>query len=237
MRRVNLTIAVGLLAIALFASPGAGRGAAPANRIVGGSPAADGTLLFTGAVVIAGGPPQADRRRETCTATLIRRDVAITAAHCFLSPDPYEPFPFIPKEKLNLVFGKRVLSSPDPGQRAAIASVFIPASFKPTAPLSDADFAVIHLDQALSLPTAPLLPPAADPARLYGQLGSFAGWGVRRPFGRAAAAALRQGSGTIVPSTGCLGPKFLRRSGAFLCLVGRSLGAVCHGDSGGPLVV
>lgn len=237
--RVGQLIAGTLLLAALMlgASPGAAQPAAPANRIVGGSPALDGTLLFTGAVVFAGGPPRADRRRETCTATLIRPDVAITAAHCFLVVDPYQPLPFVDKDKLALVFGKRVLSSPEPGQRAAISSVFIPYTFRPTAPLSASDFAVVHLDHALSLPTAPLLPRATEDSGIYGQPGAFAGWGVRRPFARAAADALRRGGGTIAPTTSCRGPRFLRLSAAFLCLAGRSVGAVCHGDSGGPLVV
>lgn len=234
-RRLIATTAL-LAALVLGMLPAAGQGAAPASRIVGGSSAPDGAFPFAGALVFAGAPPRFDRRRETCTATLIRPDVAITAAHCFLTFNPYEPFPFFAKEKLDLVFGKRVLSSPDPGQRAKIASLFIPYLFRPTAALSALDIAVIHLDHSLTLPTAPLLPRAAEASGLYGP-GSFAGWGVRRPFARAAADALRQGSGTIVPTSGCRGPRALKQSKAFLCLAGRSVGAVCHGDSGGPLVV
>lgn len=237
MKASRLIAATALLVVlALGAWPAAGQAAGPATRIVGGSPAPEGAFPFAGALVFAGGAPRFDRRRETCTATLIRPDVAMTAAHCFLTVNPYAPLPFVPKEKLDLVFGKRVLSSPDPGQRAKIASVFVPVGFRPTVALSASDYAVVHLDHPLTLTPAPLLPEAAEAAGLYGP-GSFAGWGVRRPFARAAADALRTGSGTIVPSTSCRGPLALRQSSAFLCLAGRSVGAVCHGDSGGPLVV
>jgi secreted trypsin-like serine protease len=237
MKARRLIAATALLAVlALGAWPAAGQAGAPSNRIVGGSAVAEGDFPFAGAVVYAGGAPRFDRRRETCTATLIRPDVAITAAHCFLTFNPYAPMPFVAKEKLDFVFGKRVLSSPDPGQRAKVASVFIPTGFRPTAALSPQDFAIVHLDHALTVPTAPLLPKGAEANAVYGA-GSFAGWGVRRPFARAAADALRTGSGTIVPTTSCRGPVALRQSAAFLCLAGRSAGAVCHGDSGGPLVV
>jgi hypothetical protein len=228
-----------LLAVTALAVMAASAGAAtPAPRIIGGSVTPPGALGFTGAVVFAGGAPGADRKREECTATLVAPQVAITAAHCFLAGEVFGPIPFISPDKLTFVFGKQVLASPDPGQRAKVANVFISSNFRPAGPLGVGDFAVVHLDHPISgVPTAPLIPAALEGGGILGQTGTFAGWGIRRAFARDAANALRQGSGTIVPATQCAGPRFVKRENAFLCLSGRSMGAVCHGDSGGPLVV
>jgi trypsin len=239
MRARTLTIAAALLAMtALGSLPASGGAATPSPRIIGGSVTPPGGMGFTGAVIFGGGAPKADRKRETCTATLVAPQVAITAAHCFLAGEVFGPVPFISPDKLTFVFGKQVLASPDAGQRAKVANVFIPINFRPAGPLGSGDFAVVHLDHALSgVPTAPLIPPALEGSGILGQIGTFAGWGIRRPFARDAANALRQGSGTIVPTAQCAGPKFIKRDNAFLCLAGKSMGAVCHGDSGGPLVV
>lgn len=225
-----------MAALVAGALPASGGGAEPANRIVGGAPAPPGAFEYAGAVVISGGPPQADRRRQVCTATLVAPQVAITAAHCFLDIELVGPLPFISPDRLTFVFGKRVLGSPAPGQRATGAHVFIPSTFRTSGSPSLGDYAVVHLDRPIAAPTAPLLPAGANEAPLYAATAGFAGWGLRRPFTRKTANALRQGSGNIVPISKCGIPKFIKRDNAFLCLSGRSVGGICSGDSGGPLV-
>ena len=224
-----------LAAIALcLASTQAAQAQPPSPRIVGGSVAPASNYPFVGAVVVTGGTPRQDAKRLICGATLVRPDVAITAAHCALAQSGL--LPFVPASKLTLVFGKPVLNSSLPGDRAVVSQISISAGFN-LFDIGPGDVAVLHL--ANSVPEKPaVIPPAStSTSSVVGSTAFFAGWGVRRPRAFAAANALREGSGIIAPQESCRLPKFQKATLGFLCLSDRSFGAVCHGDSGGPLLV
>ncbi len=202
-------------------------------RIVGGSVAAASNFPYMGAVVISGGPPKQDPARLTCGATLVKPDVAITAAHCALARRGL--LPFVPASKLTVVFGKPVLRSPLPGDRAVVEQVTIPVGFS-FFDIGPGDVAVLHL--ANPVPERPASLPAPDTATslVIGSAARFAGWGIRHARAFAASNVLREGGGGIAQES-CRLPRFQKATLAFLCLSGRSRGAVCHGDSGGPLLV
>lgn len=232
--RVVVLCLAALSVCSAAATAAAKSGPTASASIVGGSLAAEGSLPYVGALVVRGGPPSADARREICGATLVRPDVAITAAHCMLSQRG-GPVPFLDPSRLQVVFGKRALGSPAAGDRAIVAQMTIPVGFS-TLGLGPGDLAVLHLAGPVPETPALLYPASASTTSLTGATGRFAGWGVRRPLGFVASNLLREGGGTIAPQESCRLPRVLRATLAFLCLSGRSRGAVCHGDSGGPLL-
>jgi hypothetical protein len=222
-------------AIALcLASTQAAQAQSPSPRIVGGSVAPASDYPFVGAVVVTGGSPRQDAKRQICGATLVRPDVAITAAHCTLAQRGL--LPFVPATKLTLVFGKSVLNSPLPGDRAVVNQISVPTGFS-LFDLGPGDVAVLHLANPVPERPASIPAPGTATSSVVGSTAFFAGWGVRRPRAFAAANALREGSGIVAPQKSCRLPKFLKATLGFLCLARRSFGAVCHGDSGSPLLV
>jgi hypothetical protein len=206
----------------------------PSPRIVGGSVAPASNYPFLGAVVISGGSPRQDAKRLTCGATLVRPDVAITAAHCTLAQRGL--LPFVPASRLTLVFGKPVLNSPLPGDRAVVSQISVSTGFS-LFDIGPGDVAVLHLANPVPEQPAVIPPAGTATSSVIGSTAFFAGWGVRRPRAFAAANVLREGSGIIAPQESCRLPKFQKATLGFLCLSRRSFGAVCHGDSGGPLLV
>jgi hypothetical protein len=224
-----------LAAIALcLASTQAAQAQSPSPRIVGGSVAPASNYPFVGAVVVTGGSPGQDAKRLICGATLVRPDVAITAAHCALAQRGL--LPFVPASKLTLVFGKPVLNSSLPGDRAVVSQISISAGFS-LFDIGPGDVAVLHLANPVPEKPAVILPPSTSSSSVIGSSALFAGWGVRRPSAFAAANVLREGTGIIAPQESCRLPKFQKATLGFLCFSNRSFGAVCHGDSGGPLLV
>ena len=203
-------------------------------RIVGGSVANASTYPYVGAVVISGGPPRQDSLRLTCGATLVRPDVAITAAHCALARSGL--LPFVPASKLTVVFGKAVLRSPLPGDRSVVDQITLPVGFS-FFDIGPGDVAVLHLANPLPERPASLPAPNTQTSSVIGAAARFSGWGIRHARAFAASNVLREGSGAIATQESCRLPRVQKATLGFLCLSGRSRGAVCHGDSGGPLLI
>lgn len=223
-RMMNLSLAaISLLAMPLHAGAATrhrrpGR-AAPkktgAEEIVGGVSVADGDATERSVVALY---QRGEQGGALCSATLIGKDVALTAAHC-VSDGPSERV---------VIFGTDVRADAEDARRVVAAE--IPSLWKePHREDHDfGDIAVIRFEGSLpkGFKAARLAPRTLTLDK--GDTVTLAGYGITSARSRKGAGVLRKTQVSVIePEFGKTEMIFDQRDGT----------GACHGDSGGPAFV
>ena len=195
----SMTWMMRLIFAAVFLVPGL-----QAARALGGTSATDGSDIVGVSTVMVLGIPA-----SSCTGTVIRQDVVITAAHCVRS------------QQLAVAF----LEDGAPALRPVQSIILHPASSDARRPV---DIALVLLQDALPGRFVPVLMDDASTMRETGTALTVAGFGLQASAQPKTAGTLRQATVLAVrPST----ERVIRiaapqNDGALL---------ICKGDSGGPV--
>ena len=228
MRRVvPLLAALGLL----LALPALAAGAQRQQRVVGGTPAADGSYPWTVAIVLAG---RTARGGTFCGGTLISRTIVVTASHCVLTEPRLRP------QDLRVHSAtSRTLPDTTADQYAVTGITVHPAIDRD---LGRYDLALLTL-AAPGVPAGRAIDLIAPPA--FAGLGAgsdlvVAGWGRYDPATQAGIARMQEGTVKRVADADCetvWGRAFTAEDQ--FCAIGGSPDHpvdTCNGDSGGPIV-
>jgi secreted trypsin-like serine protease len=160
-------------------------------------------------------PSPDGRGGALCTASLIGKDVAVTAAHCVT-----------PGSKPVLLFGGDV-HSPDTIKRQVTASLVNPAyGTKPG--MDQGDIALVKFGGGVPVGYAPVKTMTSDTAIQRGTTATLAGFGISNSKTKEGAGVLRKTDVTVENP----------RKGKSEMVLDQTHGhGACHGDSGGPAFV
>lgn len=218
-----------LLALTLLALAA---GAAPAHAVIGGTPVPAGSGRFVVALVDAEAGARTVAAGQYCAATVVRRDVLVTAAHCLLDADGFPMDAGQLRVHVGLALPLRR------GTLVRVRQVTINPSFDDGAGAFDGDVGVIRLRTPLPGVTPIALAGPRDlAASSPGAPLDLWGWGNRATEGQNPPRALQTGRVQRFADGRCdelYGRLF--NPASQLCAAGPG-GAVdaCDGDSGGPL--
>lgn len=164
-----------------------------------------------------------DEGEALCTASLVAKDLAVTAAHCVTPSSPSHP------AVLTLLFGKNI-HSVDANHTRLVDRVEVPAEWNPhaSAATDTSDVALVHFTGGLPLgySASDLLP--FDQTLSAGQSVELAGYGISNASADAGAGILRKTQVKIANPHYSVSEVQLDQSQG---------GSACHGDSGGPAYV
>ncbi len=195
----------------------AGLGAFARADVIGGDPvgASDPIRRSTAALF----SPSADGKSGAlCTASVIGKNVAVTAAHCIT---PGGPAPV-------MLFGGDV-HSPDTAKRAVTGTV-VNARWRGHAGkgMDQGDIALVKFHGGLPVGYAPITPASSDAAIAKGTPATLAGFGISDARTHAGAGVLRKTEVAVANP----------RRGKTEMILDQSHGhGSCHGDSGGPAFI
>ena len=205
-----------LILLSLWLLGAAGQVAIAEDLIVGGQnvarrdPIADSTVgVFS---------PNADGHSGAlCLGTLIRKDIALPAAHCIQ-----------PGTKPVLIFN-RDLHAPGAIHRVAQGVSVNPKWAKRAGKgMDQGDIALVKFGGPTPAGYHPVLPVSSDSAIRNGEKVTLAGYGITNARTHAGAGRLRRAEGSVLNS----------RPGKSEMILDQAHGrGACHGDSGGPAFV
>ena len=224
-----------VLAVTMAATVAGSIGTAQAKeRIIGGTPAAEGKWPFMVSLELPG--PWSHTAGHFCGGTLIAPEWVVTAAHCVTEESGRSTRP----QNVRVVIGARDLDiAPDP---VSVADVIVHKHYDPT--VMDNDIALLKLAQPVEAPVAGLVTSSTAALTLPPHGGTVIGWGVTDEDSGSTPNILQQVDVAFLDDWSCA--LALRgadgESTAFLpsmLCAGAPEGKVdsCYGDSGGPLVV
>ncbi|KAL1921998.1 uncharacterized protein VTP21DRAFT_10640 [Calcarisporiella thermophila] len=179
-------------------------------QIIGGTPVPQGELPF--AVYVS-------NSRGSCTGSIIKENVVVTAAHCVGSG-------------MSITYGNVVARS---GTRVTVSRAIPHERYNPNQLTND--IAVLILSQPIRFgPNAQAIPIASSPPAPGSRVWA-AGWGVTSdPNGRPPAQLMKVdvvvGNDQVCRRQN---PNWGGQSGSQICLAPTRGKGVCYGDSGGPL--
>ncbi|KAI9558312.1 hypothetical protein GHT06_015065 [Daphnia sinensis] len=189
-----------------------------ANKIVGGTPAAEGEFPYQAALNLSG---------IFCGGTLISKSIVLTAAHCL------EGFSASPVNTFKVTVNTTKLSG---GNGAIVRGVrkfvthplFNPITF-------DNDVALLALSYPIKNVRLSKLPSAYTTSTYAGQTAVAVGWGATS-FGGNLSNSLLKASVTVLTNEACNLQYNNTITSNMVCASAPGKDA-CQGDSGGPLLV
>lgn len=150
-----------------------------------------------------------------CTGTLIRKDMAVTAAHCLSNPST----------KPSIIFGSDLHSSSAPHR--TVEAVAVNPKWKTHAGkgMDQGDIALVKFDGGLPKSYRPISTVSTDQEIQAGSTVTLAGYGISNAQTKTGAGKLRRAEVSILKN----------RPGKSEMILDQTHGrGACHGDSGGP---
>jgi Trypsin len=230
-RRIAVVAAL-LLAAAPAAAPALGSTTGP--RIVGGTPAPDGSwpsIVYVETDLHNG-------YAEQCGGTVIAPDWVATAAHCMVSRDA--PYPTHTPADVSVVAGRHDLTDNSAGEVLTVGEIFVHDGYDRVEGADGGnDVALLHLANATTAPPM-LVANGVDAPSYVSPNGTpnIAGWGVTSENGTSSDQLL-QAYVPLLPDDQCRAggadPDSRFNASTMLCAGGTGTDT-CQGDSGGPLI-
>ena len=194
-------------------------GAANADPIIGGEVVQENDFISRSVVALVS---TSAKSQSLCTASLVAKDLAITAAHCVKNETR------VTHSQLTLVFGIDIRAANNTLRK--VDRVEIPKEWKPTLNLNEdtSDVALLHFEGGLpaGYEISNLLP--FNQTLTRGQDVVLAGYGINNA---------RDNTGEGVLRKSYVSVQNPRYSPSEIQFDQRRGGGACHGDSGGPAYV
>ena len=161
--------------------------------------------------------------QSLCTASVVAKDLVVTAAHCVTSPKPGQ------QSEMDLIFSSDIHHA-DASMIRKVDRVEVPSEWNPSESQNQdtSDIALVHFSGDLPAGYAPsdLLP--FEQTLVRGESVELAGYGITDASANTGAGVLRKTDVTV------LNPSY---SASEVELDQSHGGGACHGDSGGPAYV
>jgi secreted trypsin-like serine protease len=196
---------------------------APADAVIGGSPAGAGDAPW--AVALVNHRSRTARAGQFCAGSVIAPTVVLTAAHCVYARRPARVDVVSGRTRLSGTGGQRIRAT-----RFALAPSWVPSTMRH-------DAALVTLAAPTLAPPIAIAGPANGPLVRPGADLLVTGWGRRNEEPGTGADDLQQATLTIAPEDECARP--LRKFDPTIMLCAGSRGAIratCKGDSGGGAI-
>jgi secreted trypsin-like serine protease len=229
---VMRTRTLALLAAALILVPAASAAAAnKAPLIVGGTAAASGAWPSIAFLQGRYSDGSGHAHEFDCTGSVVAPQWIVTAGHCAFGNPGQSP------DSMNATLG--VTDYTDPNAQVIAVDQFVPDPSYDPGHLVD-DVALLHLQQATSVPAIPIATSATASAGGYvsdANVPNAAGWGAVNEAGTQFTTDLQQAYLQIQSAQDCSALVSGFDAGTQTCAGTPGSTTACFGDSGGPLVM